>query len=376
MTRRDFLAGISAAAALAQTVSTQTPTAVGKGSPSSTGGATLREVAAQRGILAGCAVSLQPLKNDADYADLVRTQAGIVVAENEMKFAPLRPSPTEFHFADADFFVEFAEQNGIRVRGHNFVWHKQLPTWFDTYVTPKNAEDVLVNHITQVSSRYRNRIHSWDVVNEAVYLEDGRVDGLRESAWLKLLGPGYIETAFRAARRADPHAMLVYNDYGIEADTQSDGAKRKALLTLLRSLKERSVPVDALGVQSHLSAAPDFGYGSGLTEMLAEVRKMGMKVLITELDVNDRRLTADLVNRDKQVAELYGSYLQKALAEPATCAVLTWGITDRYTWLNGTETRSDGLHQRCLPFDDQLKPKPAFAAEMKAFSTATKRIQV
>jgi len=318
-------------------------------------------------------VGVQPLRNDAAYAELIRSQAAIVVAENAMKFAPLRPSPTEFNFADADFFVDFAERNGIEVRGHNFVWHKQLPAWFDTYVTPQNAEKVLVDHITHVGSRYKKRIHSWDVVNEAIFPEDKRADGLRDSPWLKLLGPGYIETAFRTARRVDPHAMLVYNDYGIEADSDGDAAKRKAVLALLRSLKERGVPVDALGVQSHISAGPDFVYGSGLAGLLAEVRKMGMRVLITELDVNDRRLTGDVEKRDAQVGELYGSYLGTALQDSATCAVLTWGITDRYTWQNNTESRTDGLPQRSLPFDDQYQPKSAFAAEVKALNAAAKR---
>ena len=364
LTRRDFLAGLGAAAAVSRIGNAQAP-------PPATP-ATLREAAAQHGILAGCAVGMGPLRNDAAYAELVRTQAGIIVAENAMKFAPLRPAPNEFFFGDADFFVDFAERNGIKVRGHNFVWHKQLPAWFDSYVTSQNAQKILIDHITQVGSHYAKRIHSWDVVNEAVHLEDGRSDGLRDSPWLKLLGPAYIETAFRTARKVDPNAMLVYNDYGIEADTHGDEAKRKAVLALLRYLKDRDVPIDALGIQSHISVAPDFGYGSGLSNLISEVRKMGVKVLITELDVNDRHLPSDIDKRDKQVADLYGSYLRNALKDSATCAVLTWGITDRYTWLNNTDSRSDGLKERCLPFDDQYKPKPAFDAALKALASVSR----
>ena len=132
------------------------------------GGVSIRAAGAGRGILAGCAVSMRALRSDAGYKKLLQEQVGIVVGEVEFKFGPLRPTPTTFFFDDADYLAAFAEANGMKLRGHNFVWHRQLPKWFDSYVTKENAKHVLVEHIEKVGGRYAGKIHSWDVVNEAV----------------------------------------------------------------------------------------------------------------------------------------------------------------------------------------------------------------
>ena len=336
--------------------------------------ASLREVGASRGILAGCAIQIARLRDTPAYAQLVREQAGIVVEENAFKFTQrLRPSPTEFFFGDTDYLVQFAEANGMKVRGHNFVWHRSLPAWFDGYMTPANAEAVLVEHIERVGGRYAGRIHSWDVMNEAIRVEDGLPGGMRDTPWRKLLGDGYIDSAFRTARRVDPKALLVYNDYGIEGEGDKPAAKREAVTALLRGMQQRGVPVDALGVQSHLDAGRGDVYGPGLMAMLAEVRAMGLKVLLTEMDVNDKWLASPIPARDAGVAEVYGNYLKTTLADPGVIALLTWGITDRYTWLNGEASRSDKLPERDLPFDVQLQPKPAFFAELEALRGAPRR---
>lgn len=338
---------------------------------------TLRAAAA-RGLLVGCAVADAPLRSDAPYRNLIRAQANIVVAENAFKFGLLRPSPTSFFFDRADEIAAFAKANSMRLRGHNFVWHRQLPGWFASYVTPQNAECVLVEHIERVGGRYASQIHSWDVVNEAIELADKLPGGLRNSPWQQLL-PGYIDIAFRSARRVDPNALLVYNDYGIEAEDTASTAKRAAVLALLRGLQDRNVPIDALGIQSHLSAAAPNGhpptYGPGLMALIAQVRSMGLKVLITELDVNDRHLPAAVPARDAAVAAVYASYLETVLADPAVIAVLTWGITDKYTWLNGEGSRADHEPERPLPFDGDMQPTPAFAAMLHALQSRSPEIR-
>ncbi len=338
----------------------------------------LRDAGAARGLLVGCAVAVGRLKSDPAYAELVRAQAGIVVAENEFKFASMRPSIATFNFSQTDALAEFAAANGMKLRGHNFVWHRQLPQWFGEQVTRKDARQVLVEHIEKVGGRYAGKIHSWDVVNEAVQVEDGLPGGMRDSPWQRLLGgekfgggpgmttvPEYIELAYRTARRVDPKAMLVYNEYGIEGDDEWSGKKRAAVLGLLRAMQVSGIPIDALGVQSHISAvAPGSGPvpRKGLTELIAEVRTMGLKVLVTEMDVNDRALGPDVALRDAAVAEAYGSYLKAVLADAALIAVLTWGITDKYTWLNSEDARADKLPERPLPFDAELKAKAAVGA--------------
>jgi endo-1,4-beta-xylanase len=318
---------------------------------------------------------MNALGADAAYAALVREQCRIVVAENAMKWGALRPSAEGFNFDQADALVAFAEANRMKIRGHNLVWHQNNPKWLEVTATKENARELLVTHIETVAGRYAGRMHSWDVVNEAIRVEDGRADGLRNSVWLRLVGEEYIELAFKTAREADPQALLTYNDYGIEAETREGEQKHEAVIEMLRRMVARRVPVDAVGVQSHIAASVAAGgnksaasqVGAGLMRFIAAARELGLQVFITEMDVNDRALAAEIAGRDAAVAAAYRQYLELVLGDPAVKAVLTWGITDRYTWLGHEEGRADGKLERPLPFDAEGKAKAAFFAVREAF---------
>jgi endo-1,4-beta-xylanase len=381
--RRRF--GKSVAASLAALASLPPSRALGQltSNPraSQTGPNSLRAHAAAHGLLFGAAVN--PALLDVDglaagatndpYTQLVVDQAGIVVAENAMKWAALRPTPETFDFTLADKLLRFAALASQSVRGHNLCWHEALPSWFAGYANKDNARKLLTDHIQSVAGRYRGRIHSWDVVNEAIEPKDGRPDGLRNSPWLALAGPDYIELAFRTAAAADPGTKLTYNDYGIELDTAEQSAKRGAVLMLLRRLKARNIPLHALGLQSHLQAdGPQ--PGAGLVTFVREVKKMGLDVYITEMDVNTHSLEGCPMVQDVAVARVYRDYLGLVLAEPNVPVALTWGITSAHSWLNESRQpwarRSDGSRQRPLPFDDSLLPTPAFAAIRDAIDTA------
>ncbi len=318
-------------------------------------------------MLFGFAVNTQKLRDDAAYRALVEQQCSIIVAENAMKWQALRPAIDQFSFADADALVEFAASRHIRLRGHNLCWHEALPEWFAKQVTAVNARQLLRDHIRTVAGRYAGRMHSWDVVNEAIDVKDGRPDGLRNTPWLQLIGTDYIEMAFRVARDADPSALLTYNEYGIEQETQDAAMKRAAVLLMLRRLKQRNVPLDAVGIQSHLQAQS--AYGTGLQRFVRDCREIGLEVFLTEMDVNDRTLPSDIATRDITVARLYRSYLDLLLPERNVTAVLTWGVSDAGTWLNNGKDRAreDGLPQRPLLFDDHLRAKPAFVAVRETF---------
>jgi len=168
--------------------------------------------------------------------------------------------------------------------------------------------------------------------------------------------------AFRTAREADSTVLLTYNDYGIEEDSAEQTAKREQVLLLVRGMKKRGVPVDAVGVQSHLSASSPLP-GAGLREFVRELGRMRLQVFVTELDVNERKVEGSVAQRDAAVARVYRDYVTMMVAEPNVSAVLTWGITDRYTWLDAPKyARPDGQPQRCLPFDADYQPAPAFFA--------------
>lgn len=355
LSRRGLLRGIAAAAA-AQMLPLPAEATPAPGS--------IGAVAAAHGIVAGCAVNGAGLRKDAEFRRLLVEQAAIVVPENAMKWRTLRPTPATFDYTAADRLMDFAARNGMLVRGHNLCWHLALPDWFAGTVTPENAAEILTDHIRNVAGHYAGRIQSWDVVNEAVNPSDGRPDGLRDSPWLRLLGPGYIDLAFRTTRAADPHALLVYNDYGIEAEEEKAARKRDAVLRLARSMRNRGVPIDAVGVQSHLWV--DEKFGGGLRHFIRSAHKLGLQVYVTEMTVSDQHVEGSFAARDKAVAQVYGRYLDLVLSEGVRM-VLTWGITDRYAYMSVVHPRADGTGARDLPFDQDLEPAKAFYAMIGAF---------
>lgn len=368
LNRRDFLKVSAAVAAISPLSAVRAQSSSSDSSSDVSGANSLRAHAEQHGLLVGCAVAPERLANDAQYAALVAGQINLLVAENAMKWHALRPAPDKFDFTAADAILAFAESHNQKLRGHNLCWHEALPDWFASTVTKANARQTLTKHIETVAGHFAGKLHSWDVVNEAIDPASPRPDGLRVSPWLELAGEDYIELAFRTARQADPKALLTYNDYGIELDTPKHVDKRAKVLALVQRLHASGI-IDAVGVQSHLSAGDDVS-GTGLRDFVRELRGMGLQVFITELDVNTQKAQGTVADRDAEVARIYREYLTHMLAEPNVTAALTWGITDRYTWLNSPRyARPDGQRQRPLPFDADYKPTSAFFAERAALDS-------
>jgi endo-1,4-beta-xylanase len=352
-----------------------------------TGSRSLRVHAGARGLLVGCAVAMKILPDtplaerevvstESDlYGQAVASQANILVAENAMKWDALRPTADSFDFTEADRLFDFAARAGQKLRGHNLCWHQAIPGWLPQIATKANAADLLVHHIEAVAGRYAGSVHSWDVVNEAIRIEDGRPDALRKSIWLDLIGPDYIDLAFKTAARVDPHARLTYNDYGIELDTPDQMTKRGQVLLLIRRMKARGIPIHAVGIQSHLDASNQLP-GDGVIEFVRELRKMGLEVYITELDVRSGKLAGGEDARMKAVAHVYSDYLERMLVEPNVAAVLTWGISNRYSWLNRQDPNSTTPKKRefGLPFDEDFHPTPVFFAMRDAVDDSARKL--
>lgn len=330
----------------------------------------LRRVAGRKDLLAGSAVSNRELHWPA-FTDLLAKEASIVVPENEMKWQAVHPERDRYDFTRGDALVSFAQAHAQLVRGHNLCWHEANPGWLRQSINKQNAARLLEEHIATVAGHYAGKIQAWDVVNEAIDTKDKLPGGLRRSLWYDALGPQYIDTAFRAARKADPHALLTYNDYGLAQDSPAAEAKRTAVLGLLRSMRERKIPIDAFGLQSHLHATGKPEDWSGLHSFLSDIEKLDLQIFITELDVNDAGLPAAIAARDRVVGRLYGDYLHNVLQHGSVKAVLTWGLTDRDSWLR--RRRKDGVPERPLPFDPDLKPTRAYFAMRKELSRAPAR---
>jgi endo-1,4-beta-xylanase len=338
-----------------------------------TAGLPLRARAQAKGLLYGSSTLARYLRDDHAFEARFAEECGILVPEWELKWEAIRPAPDRFDFTAPDFLAAFAAEHSMAFRGHCLAWHESLPPWFAATVNRSNAETFLRKHIATVAGRYAGKVHSWDVVNEAIDVGGGRPDSLRASPWLDFLGPDYIRIAFEATAEADPHALLCYNEYGIEFKWPKEQAKRAAVLELLGRLKSSNVPVQALGIQAHLRAGDPGFSADELATFLRRVADLGLKILITELDADDRALPKDPATRDQAVAKTYESFLSVALAEPAVIAVLTWGLSDRYTYFNKMRPRADGAPARPLPLDADLKPKPAYDALARAFDAAPAR---
>lgn len=337
------------------------------------GNSPLRDRTIAKGLIYGAAGRYSKLSAEAQYADHFVQECGILVPEWELKWKNLRPQPDSFDFTKGDWLAKFAGDHEMLFRGHTLVWHRDLPPWFAETVNKQNAKQILLEHITTVVKHYAGKIHSWDVVNEAIRPTDKLSNGLRKTPWLQLLGSDYIDIAFRAAAAADPKALLVYNDFGLDYDTPHDEAKRVAVLQLLKRLKSQGTPVQAFGMQAHLKGNETQFNPTKLKTFLRDVADLGLKILITEMDVTDQKLPKDADVRDRIIAGVYEDYLDCVLEEPAVIAVLTWGLSDRYTWLSQEKPREDKAPVRPLPLDAQLNRKLAWNAIARALDKAPKR---
>lgn len=332
----------------------------------------LKQRAAAKGLIYGAAIPKDYLAIDKKLADSFVRNCGILASDTDLKWDALRPTPDKFDFSKGDWLLRFAKKQNIPFRGHTLVWYQAFPKWFEGVLNRNNAEKLMTEHIATVTKHYAGQMHSWDVVNEAIEPYHRRSDGLRETSWFKFLGPDYIELAFRIAAENDPKALLVYNEASLVYDLRSQEMRRDFTLKLLDKLKSKGTPIHALGIQSHLTGHLNILDAKKLRDFLADVASLGLKIMITELDVNDFELPFDIATRDSLVASKLEEFLSVILEERAVTTVITWGLSDRYTWYSRYK-RADSAPVRPLPLDSDFKPKLAWDAIAKAFDNAPKR---
>jgi endo-1,4-beta-xylanase len=359
ISRRNFIGGAAASLSLfgSQASSGQLPT--------------LRSAAADKRLLYGTAVRSGALASDTAYADLVGRQAGILVCEGETKRNVLQPSPTGYNFLAADAVWKLAKKNDQKMRGHTFIWHRSIPPWLASALQDKPSEKLITDYISTVAKHFRGRFHSWDVVNEVVNPDDGEVNGMRSSsAWYRAFGEQYIDLAFHSAKEADPEAILFLNEANTEPDVRWGAAIRQSTLDLIDRLQKRNVPIEGVGIQAHLKLFRVKYSDEVFSKFLDEIISRGLKVLITEFDVADIGGTKDPEIRDAEVASLTRRFLDVAFSKPDTMGCLTWGITNKYSWLNEDDTYRwpDGQLSRSLPFDGTYRPNTMYDAMMTAYS--------
>ena len=354
------LAGVGAGAAEPTSRPAGAPLAVDQRGP------TIKDTY-KRHFLIGTAGDLPGNYSDQEMG-LVKENFNIVTPENCMKPAPVHPSENTWRFDRPDALVKWCADNKIAVHGHTLVWHAQTNDWFFRDGDKATVTRRLKDHISMLVGRYKGKIQSWDVVNEAINdssnAQAAQTENLRNSSWLQALGPDFLTLTFRFAHEADPKANLYYNDYGIEA-----GPKHASSMVLLRRLIKDGAPIHGVGIQGHWSTT-DIPYAA-LDKAISDYASLGLKVSITELDVTIRGATGgqfssgfggrgsgggeppatqDLKAQADAYARLFSIFIKH---KGAIERVTFWGLSDGRTWRSG---------QHPLIFDSNNQRKPAYAA--------------
>lgn len=303
-------------------------------------------------------VALCTYKGYQSDRDEAGRQFNMMVAENEMKMETLQPSQGQFSYGSADNLVNFAQRNNMAIRGHCLVWHSQQPTWLssdgkknDKGWTRQQALDIMKNHITNVMKHFKGKVTEWDVVNECLDDDQSIIrtnpDGytLRKTVWQQAIGDDYIDSAFVFAHRADPDAMLYLNDYGVEHQGK---AKAIAFYNLASRLKDRSIPIDGVGLQCHFSIDE-----VDSVKLDATIKRFGednMKCIITELDMGVPNTSSAKL---EEQARLYRVITDIVLKNDNCPSMIIWGIKDNDSWRSGSNP---------LLYTSGMQPKPAWRA--------------
>ena len=310
---------------------------------------TLKDLATAAGKDIGFALAPDRL-SESGYKSVADSEFTLVVPENAMKWDATEPSQNSFSYGAGDQVVSYAATSGKKVYGHTLVWHSQLPGWVNN-LSGTALQSAMTNHITNVATHFKGKVVAWDVVNEA-FADNGARRA--ESPFQQKLGDGYIETAFRTARAADPSAKLCINDY----NTDGINAKSTAIYNLVKDFKARGVPIDCVGFQAHLIVGQ---VPSDLKANLQRFADLGVDVRITELDI---RMTtpSDATKLANQAAD-YKKVFQACLGVTRCQGVTIWGITDKYSWVPDTFPGQGAA----LVWDNNYAKKPAYDAIASAF---------
>ncbi|SDT20277.1 endo-1,4-beta-xylanase [Actinoplanes derwentensis] len=320
------------ATAVASVVAAASIAVVGSAEAATTLGAS----AAQTGRYFGVATGANRF-SDTAYMTIVNREFNSLVAENDMKWDATEPQQGRFNYTNGDRLVSHAQSQGMSVRGHALLWHQQQPSWAQG-MSGSALRNAAINHVTQVATHFRGKIYAWDVVNEA--FADGGSGGRRDSN-LQRTGNDWIEAAFRAARAADPGAKLCYNDY----NTDGVNAKSTGIYNMVRDFKSRGVPIDCVGLQSHLGTTLDSTYQQNIQRFA----DLGVDVQITELDVA----------QGGNQANIFAAVTRACLAVARCTGITVWGVRDSDSWRTG---------ENPLLFDNSGNKKAAYTSVLNALN--------
>lgn len=257
---------------------------------------------------------------------------------NELKIGSVLKNPQKpvYDFSLADRFIEQAQREHLRIRGHALVFGKlsdvyerpNLQTWLDTHYTgveqKRQALKTLTDlHIETMLNHYRGRINQWDVVNEPLGLFGQGT--LEDNVFLRTLGPDYIANAFIRAHAVESEAKLFLN----EQFDRYTGPRAEAFINLVRELKTKGVPLHGVGLQHHMLFT--LAATEETKQFIERLAALGVEVEITELDAR-LRLFAEAANPHLAQAEYYRDIVKTCYAISACKGVTFWGLHDQDAW--------------------------------------------
>ncbi|WP_291103774.1 MULTISPECIES: endo-1,4-beta-xylanase [unclassified Flavobacterium] len=320
----------------------------------------------------GTALDTNQIKeSDPTVTAFISKEFNSISPENCMKSMFIHPEKNKFDFNMADKYVAYGERHHMFIHGHTLIWHSQLAPWMAQIKDSTTMADAMTKHISTIVGKYKGRINSWDVVNEALN-EDGT---LRKSVFLDTYGKDYLTLAFKLAAKADPKADLYYNDYSICVP-----AKRNGVIALVKNLQKNGAKIDGIGIQGHWKL--DSPSIEEIEKSILDYSALGVKVAFTELDItvlpNPWDLKGADVNQNFEGSEMMNPYpkmlpeaIQTQLAQRYSAIfklflkhqdkisrVTFWGANDGQSWLNDWPIK--GRTNYPLLFDREFKHKKAY----------------
>ncbi len=329
-------------------------------------GANLGAIAQQVGVTFGAAAGNQ-IFDDPAYGKLF-AETHLVASEWQFKLASLQPVKGAYEFVHADRLAEYAAGSGKKLKAHCLFWQAFNPSWLAGLST-QELKYTFDKHIDTVVPRYAGKAFAWDVANEPFWPADGNPGGFGSGPWYQAFGEGWVKRAFQRVAALDPKAKLYLNEAQCDNNGQGLGPViRPALLKLVDDLKGSGVGLGGVGLESHLDMGMPYDdalFGSFCAQLAAK----SVSISISELDVRDFSLSDDIASRDKIIADRIRKFLTHALAVPQVDQIVTWGLSDKYTWLKALWESQRGAtfrQPRPLLFDDKMQKKPAYEAVSRA----------
>lgn len=313
-------------------------------------------------------IAVNPIRiGNTKYNEIYQREFNSITAENAMKMRSILKGIDSngsliYDWSQSDAIVDYAEANDMNIHGHALIWHRSIPDDLQNFNgTDEEFRALIETYITDVVSRYKGKVDSWDVVNEAI-ADNSTSTTFRQTLFLERMGEDYIKKCFQYARNADADVKLFYNDYNMTFDQD----KQQAVFNVIDDLILDNV-IDGVGYQMHINS--DFPPKSSIQSATELITQRGLLVHFSELDVRTNQnnsfsqFTDTMALRQKiKVKEVVSVY--NDIPNAYKYALTIWGLKDDDSWIIPEYGNMDWP----LLFDNQFMKKEAYHGFVEALN--------